>query len=132
MAAVFAGVVLSLPIGSYPATECVPVPPPEPIHHVGGTVINQLGEPIPNAEVSVLRESLEVAAQQTGKDGKFSLEQLDAAKYNIQVYGEGYLDAYFSVVIVKPGTKCERALQVGLAVGMGCSGASLVKAKKLK
>jgi hypothetical protein len=94
VAAVFAGVVLSLPIGGYPATECVPVPPPEPIHHVCGTVINQLGE--------------------------------------VQVYGEGYLDAYFSVVIVKPGTKCERALQVGLAVGMGCSGASLVKAKKLE
>jgi hypothetical protein len=95
-------------------------------------VNNELGEPIPNARVAVLKKGQEIIVLKAGKDGKFSLEQLEAGKYNIQVHEDGYLDAYFAVVIVKPSTKCERAFQVGLAVGMGCSGANLVRAKKLK
>jgi carboxypeptidase family protein len=132
LAALFAGVVLSLPIGTCGATECLSPAPFEPIHHVCGMVIDPSGEPIPNAKVAVLKDHHEIAAVQTAKDGNFSFGQLEAGKYDIQVHRDGYLDAYFSVVITKPALKCNRVLQVNLDVGLGCSIASLVKARKAK
>lgn len=132
LATVFAVVFWWLPAGISYATECLPLPPPKPIQHVCGIIINQLGEPIPNAKVAVLKDGQELVALRTDKDGKFSFEQLEAGSYQIQVHGDGYLDAYFPVVVVKPTTKCRRVLQVGLAVGMGCSGMSVVKPKKIK
>ena len=88
------------------------------------------GEPVPNAKVTILKDHREIAALQTARNGDFSFDRLEAGKYDIQVHRDGYVDAYFSVVITKPTVKCERLLQVKLDVGLGCSIASLVKASR--
>jgi hypothetical protein len=130
LAALFAGVLFSLPVGAYGATECLSPPPFKPLHHICGMVIDPAGAPVPNAKVSVLKDHREVAALQTAKDGHFSFDQLEAGKYDIQVHRDGYVDAYLSVVIAKPALKSKRALQVNLDIGLGCSVARLVKARK--
>jgi len=90
-------------------------------------VINEAGEPIPNAKVSVLRGEAEIVSVQSGSDGRFSFERLDSGNYEVRVEAEGYKTARSPVTVAKPGTKCKGGLQVLLAVGMGCSSVGRVK-----
>jgi uncharacterized membrane protein len=119
--AVLGGLLLSLPGGAY-ATDCIALPI-KPIRHVCGVVVNQIGERIPNAKVAVLKDGKELATVQTGADGKFSCERLDADRYDVRVEADGYITAQDSVVIVRPATKCNRGLLVSLSL-VGCSGMS--------
>lgn len=128
----FGGFLLFFAGGISHATTCIAPPPPKPIHHICGVVIDPLGEPIPNAKVTILENGRELVALQTGKDGKFSFAQLQAGHYDIRVDADGFKSAGSSIVIAKPSTKCKRALQVLLDVGMGCSGISEVKLKQVK
>jgi 3-dehydroquinate synthase class II len=88
-------------------------------------VLNQLGEPIPNAKVTILKGVTELASVQTNDDGKFSFEQLEAGNYDIQVQADSFKSIQSSIVLVKPVTKCKRTLLVTLAVGMSCSSVGL-------
>jgi hypothetical protein len=133
LGAIIVGLLLLLPAETIHATTCIALPPLKPIHHICGFVNNQLGEPIPNAKVTVLQNGSEIVTLQTSTDGRFSFEQLKAGHYDIQVKANGYLSAFSSIILVKPEiTKCRRELDVLLSVGMGCSGISLVKPKKIK
>ena len=88
---------------------------------------NQLGEPIPNAKVAILRGARELVSVQTSEDGKFSFEQLEAGNYEIRVEADHYNSVQSPFILVKPKTKCKRALQVILAAGMSCSSVGLIK-----
>lgn len=126
------GFILLLPAGFSYATTCIALPPLKPIHQACGVVIDPLGEPIPNAKVAILKDGRELVALQTRKDGKFSFEQLEVGRYDIQVEANGFKPAFSSIVLVKPAPKCKWALQVLLELGMGCSSISEVKSKKIK
>jgi hypothetical protein len=115
------------------ATECIAPPPPKPVHHICGIVINELGEPIANVKATILKGGQEVTALQTGKDGKFSFDKVEAGNYRLRVEGPpGFLDAVADITVIKPAAKCGRALEVGLALGMGCSGARLVSPREIR
>jgi hypothetical protein len=124
--------ILLLPAGFSSATTCIALPPLKPIHKAFGVVIDPSGEPIPNAKVAVLKDGREVVATQTGMDGKFSFDQLEAGHYDIQVDANGFRSACSSIVVVKPTVKGKQGLEVQLDVGMGCSIIREVKSKKIK
>jgi Carboxypeptidase regulatory-like domain len=133
LGAIIVGLLLLLPTETTRATTCIAPPPLKPIHRICGFVNNQLGEPIPNAKVTVLQNGSEIVTVQTSTDGRFSFEQLKAGHYDIQVQATGYKPAFSSIILVKPDiTRCRRELNVLLPVGMSCSGISLVKPKKIK
>jgi len=125
-AAIIVGFVLLLPSKVSYATTCVPVPI-KPIRHVCGIVTNQLGEPIPNAKVTILRGIMKLASVQTSEDGRFSFQELEAGNYYIRVEADNYKSAQSPIVLVKPTTKCKQSLEVLLAVGTACSGVGLAK-----
>jgi uncharacterized membrane protein len=125
VATVMVGLLLSLPGGAY-ATDCIALPI-KPIRHVCGVVMNLIGERIPNAKVTVLKDGKELATVQTSADGKFSCERLDAGRYDVRVEADGYLTAQDSIAIVKPTSNCRRGLEVVLAVGTACSGIGRAK-----
>ena len=125
-AAIIAGALLLLPARTSRATTCVTLPI-KPIRHDCAIVINELGERVSNAEVTILRGETGFVAIQTHADGKFSFEPLDAGKHDIRVQANNYKTAQSPIVIVKPQTKCKRALQIMPAVGIGCFGISLMK-----
>lgn len=118
--------------GSVSATECVGFVPSKPVRHVAGIVINPIGERVQGAEVSVLKEGKLIAALKTDPNGKFSFGRLEAGTYQMEAHSDGYLDAEFPIVIAEPSLKDRRAVQIGLAVGGGCSGAVLIKPSKIK
>jgi hypothetical protein len=91
-------------------------------------VINELGERVSNAKVTILKGETEFVAIQTDVDGEFSFDRLDAGNYDIRVHANHYKAAQSPIVIVKPKTKCKRALPIRPAVGMGYFGISLGKA----
>ncbi len=124
--AMIAGFLLLSPAEVSYATTCIVVPI-KPIRHVCGIVTNQLGEPIPNAKVTILRGAMELASVQTTEDGKFSLEQLEAGNYDIRIQADHYNSAQSPIVLAKPAMKCKRGLQVLLAVGTSCSSVGLAK-----
>jgi hypothetical protein len=133
LGAIIVGLLLLLPAETTKATTCIALPPLKPIHHICGFVNNQLGEPIPNAKVTLLQNGSEIVTMQSSADGRFSFEHLKAGNYDIQVQASGYLTVFSSVILAKPDiTKCKRELDVLLSVGMGCSGISLVKPKRTK
>ena len=109
-AALIAGLLL-LAASTCNATTCV-AEPVKPIRHVCGIVKNEAGAPIPHAKVTVLKGGTELGAVQTGTDGKFSLERLEAGNYDVQVEADGYHTERSSIVIVRPATKCKRGLYV--------------------
>ena len=123
-ASIIVGFLLLVPTELSHATTCTLLPI-KPIRYVCGIVLNQLGEPIPNAKVTILEGITELASVQTNNDGKFSFEQLKAGKYDILVQADFYKSARASIVLVRPATKCKRTLQVTLAVGMACSSVGL-------
>jgi hypothetical protein len=90
-------------------------------------VINQLGEPISDATLTILKGISEIASVRANKDGKFSFEQFEAGNYVIRIGADGYQTAQSPIVVVKPSTKCKRSLHVMLSVGMGCSGVGPAK-----
>jgi hypothetical protein len=132
LAAMMIGFLLFFPSDISYATECVALPPLKPVHHVCGFVIDPSGEPIPNAKVTILEHTNEVAAMQTNADGRFAFEQLKAGSYGIRVDANGFVSALSSIVLVTPGAACKKELGVFLGVGMSCSIISFSKRKKTK
>jgi hypothetical protein len=72
--------------------------------------------------VAVLKGTTELASLQTGPDGKFSFEHLEAGNYEIRAEAEHYQTTRSAVVLRNPAKKPKRVLQVVLAFGMGCVG----------
>jgi len=113
------------------ATECVAIPL-KPVHHVWGVVVNQAGEFVSGATVTVLKGSDTIASAKTGADGRFAFDQLKAGTYDIRVDANGYLSALSPITLVKPNSNRKKGLEVLLAVGMGCSVMGVHKIKEPK
>jgi len=89
----------------------------KPLRGVCGKVIDQAGEPVAHATVTVLKDGAQLATAQTGEDGRFSVEGLKAGSYEIQAQATGFPGFRFPVVVEKPGKICKRALEILLQVG---------------
>jgi hypothetical protein len=117
---------VTLPGQSF-GNECSPEPV-KPAECVCGSVINPAGELVANAKVTVLQGTTELASMQTGPDGKFSFEHLQAGNYEIRAKAEYYQTTRSAVVLRNPSKNPKRVLQVVLAFGMACvAGTSVVK-----
>jgi hypothetical protein len=90
----------------------------KPLRCICGTVINQLGEAVPDATVAILKDEMEIAAVQTGVDGKFSFDELKGASYRLQVSSVGYQLSRFPIVVQNPSKKCKKALEILLVGGL--------------
>ena len=113
------------------ATECTGFTPSKPVHHVAGVVINVLGERIAGADVSALKDGKVIATLKTDEHGKFSFGELEAGTYEIDADAEGYIGDRFPVTVVKPALKDPLAIEIEVAVGGQCPGATLIKANKI-
>jgi 5-hydroxyisourate hydrolase-like protein (transthyretin family) len=72
--------------------------PASPVYRIAGTVVNALsGEPVRGATVSVLaqEDSHLIASTQTKSDGRFSVDGLPAAKYQLTASKRGYPTAAY-------------------------------------
>ncbi len=70
----------------------------DPVYRIAGTVVNALsGEPVRGVTVSVLaqEDSHDIASTQTGSDGRFSVDGLPAAKYQLTASKRGYPTAAY-------------------------------------
>jgi hypothetical protein len=85
-------------------SQLAPQAPPRPIHsatglyRIAGTVVNAVtGEPVRRATVAVLAEanSHTVKSVESGSDGRFSLEGLPAAKYQLTASKRGFRTAFY-------------------------------------
>jgi hypothetical protein len=117
-----AGFLMLLSATSSSATTCV-VTPLKPVRHVCGIVINQAGERIPNARLTLLQGKAELVTVVTGADGKFEFEALEVGNYELRALGDDvYLAVQSPIRIVRPTAKCKQRLQVMLPVGSSCGG----------
>ena len=94
-------------------TECV-VPKLKPIRHLCGIAVDDRGEPISNASVTLLKGGTQLEYVLTGADGRFSLGRLQAGTYAILARASGYKPAESSIVIVRPTAKCKHGLRIVL------------------
>jgi hypothetical protein len=116
-ATIFVGVLLTLAARtSHTQVYCKEIRL-KPLHGVCGKVIDQAGGPVAHATVTVLKNGVGIATAQTGEDGKFSVEGLNAGSYEILAEATGFPGFRFPVVVEKPAKICKRVLQVELRVG---------------
>ena len=121
------GFLMLLRASTSSANTCGEVPP-ERIRHVCGIVTNQVGERIPNTELTLLKGGSELVTIQAGPDGKFEFGRVEAGNYELRAHFDGYQTVRSPIVIVRPTTKCNRGLEVTLPV-TACGG-GIGKAKR--
>jgi Carboxypeptidase regulatory-like domain len=102
----------------------------KPMRHICGIVIDATGSPVAHAKVAILSGETEVAAIETGQDGKFAFDGPKARSYDVRAQALGFQNFQFPIVLVKPGGRCKRALEVVLVTASeSCPGARLVSLK---
>ena len=77
---------------------CLPAFPQATLYHIAGTVVNAAtGGPVPRVTVAALSASdhQPVALVVTGDDGRFAVEDLAAAKYELTASRRGFLTALY-------------------------------------
>ena len=128
-ATVITGLVLLLPASSSSTTEICKEVRLKPLHCVCGTLIDTAGAPVARATVTILKDGTGHAAVNTGEDGKFSFDELKAGNYEFCVKANGFRSFRFPIVVVKPDSKCRRALKIRLTLGypQNCTGVRVVK-----
>jgi hypothetical protein len=133
-AIVAAGLLLPVTTGALCASEVIcSQERVKPVRHICGIVIDQSGAPVAHARVAILKGETELVAAETGEDGKFSFDGLKTGSYDVQAQKEGFHTFRFPIVLVKPGERCKRALEVELIVGgEACAGVRLVKPKAVE
>ena len=92
-------------------------PAPAPLYRIAGTVVNAVtGEPVQRVTVAALSTSdhRTIASVVTGSDGRFALEGLAAAKYELAAYKRGFLlslfdehEDYNSAIVTGEGQQTE-------------------------
>jgi hypothetical protein len=93
--------------------------PVKPFRHLCGIVINQIGERISNAMLTVLKGGVEVITFQSDADGKFEFGRIEAGDYELRVRSEGYSAIQSPIKIVRSTAKCTGGLQIVLSLQCG-------------
>ncbi|MGB7729481.1 MAG: carboxypeptidase regulatory-like domain-containing protein [Candidatus Acidiferrum sp.] len=110
------------------ATTCVEVPvPKKPVSHICGRLLDGVGGPIAQAKVRIWKEDVLVAEVQTDDNGKFSFDTLKDGNYDIGFLAEPFHRFSFPITIRKSRQKCNRSLEVVLAIGTSCGCSAALK-----
>jgi hypothetical protein len=80
--------------------------------------------------VTILKDGTGHPEVNTGEDGKFSFGEVKAGSCEFCVKANGFRSFQFQIVVVKPDSKCTRALQIRVTPGYpeNCTGVRVVKA----
>jgi hypothetical protein len=105
-----------LPIGIASADTCIGPPPIKPVRHICGIVKNELDERIANAKLILLKDGLKVKTVQADSNGKFDFGRIEAGKYDLRAESDGYHARQAQIIIRGPASKCDRGLEVRLAL----------------
>jgi hypothetical protein len=97
------------------AGQCVGHSLNKPVRNVCGIVLGGPPEPLEGALFVVYKGDTQVAFVRTGKDGRFSLNELKAGDYRIRVKLYGFQPAVSPLVLRRPTKKCKHSLRVWLA-----------------
>jgi Carboxypeptidase regulatory-like domain len=89
----------------------------KPLRCVCGTVIDEAGEVVSDAAVTILKHGTEIATVQTRRDGKFSFEELKAGSYDLFARAVGFRLFEFPIVVESPEKKCKHTLEIVLVGG---------------
>jgi hypothetical protein len=105
----------------------------KPIQRICGIMIDQTGAPVARARVAIREGETELFAVETGNDGKFAFDGLNAGSYDVLVKAEYFRIFQFPIVLVQPGRRCKRALEVEVVTaGEVCSSVRLVGPKAVE
>ena len=99
---------------------CLPAFPQSALYRITGTAVNAAtGEPVRRAIVALISYSDHntIASVETGDDGRFVLENLAAAKYDLAAFGRGFLlslynqhELYTSAIVTGEGQQTENLI----------------------
>jgi Carboxypeptidase regulatory-like domain len=129
-----AGVFLLMPTGALRAAEVIcSQQQVKPVRHIWGIIIDQSGAPVSRVKVSILKGQRELDVVETGENGEFSFDELDAGNYEVQAEKKGFRTFRFPIVLAKPERRRKKALEVELIVASeACPGVHLVKPKAVE
>lgn len=93
--------------------------PLKPVRHVCGIVMNQAGERISNARLTLLKGGTELVTVETDANGRFDFKTAAAGNYVLRASMQGcYVEVRSAIKIVRPIETCKQALEVMLPVSM--------------
>jgi hypothetical protein len=101
----------------------------KPLRCVCGTIIDEAGEVVSRADVTILKDGKGIATLETGADGNFSFDELKTGSYDLHARAVGFRLFSFPIVVENPAKKCKQRLEIILpASGLEtCTGIRLVK-----
>lgn len=128
-ATIVSGILLLVPSKTSASTEICDEIKLKVLHRVCGILINELGEPVVGATVTIFEKDAQLAVVHTNGDGRFSFNELKSGNYELQTQADSYRTFRFAIVVGKPNHRCKRALEVKLTTGYpeNCTGVHLVK-----
>src|ERR1700722_7815267 len=92
-----------------------------------GRVVDQLGSPVPQASVDLLRNEMVLASVQTNDDGRFSFQDVKAGNYELRAEYPGFISDQYPVVLKKPTSSWKGLAEMGLGLVVNCPNARVVK-----
>ena len=107
---------------------CVYKPPK--VRRVCGTVIDPLGIPIPNVDVTVFKNQDAVSHAVADEAGQFDFGTLAPGEYQIDVSMAGFQHGRYKLTLSKPTSSCKKALQIEMEVGLPCKGDNIRQTNK--
>jgi hypothetical protein len=103
------------------ADVCVYKPPK--VQRVCGVIVDPYGRPIPNVNVSVLKEKVALETATTDGTGEFDFDSIRSGKYELDAVVPGFQHASYQLTVSNSAWSCKHALEVKMAVGgIHCDG----------
>ena len=103
------------------ADVCVYKPPK--VKRVCGVIVDSSHRPIPNVNVSVLKDGATVKVARTDSAGEFDLDAILAGKYELDIKIAGFVHSRYELTLSKPSDTCKHALEIEMEVGgVHCGG----------
>lgn len=97
------------------ADVCVYKPPK--VNRACGAIVDPAGRPIPNVNVSVLKDGAAVKTDTTDDAGEFDFGEIQSGKYELDAAIAGFQHARYQLTISKPTDSCKHAMEIRMAVG---------------
>src|SRR6185295_19210679 len=82
---------------------------------LGGTVVDQLGEPIAGAAIILMHDGKREAETASNQRGEFGFDRLPEGRYHLEITAAGFEPRSSDAIFV--GARGRVAVQVGLQVG---------------
>jgi Carboxypeptidase regulatory-like domain len=106
-----------LPGASSADVICGTPRPLKPVRCICGKLLNPISEPVSGALVTVVQNGEEVAAVESGDDGKFQFPELKSGTYELAVTSDGFRPFHSAITARGPAKRCGRGLVIVLELG---------------